>query len=197
MEYGSGIPYLGLLPSEAHGKGVALPALPGMLESRAAPAAISRRPAGFGVSDAVIFLPIVDAVESLLSPSRAETILHTDIEAMNADLLARLTHPTPPPIIVPTVFNKMLVDSETTDGLHFSDRIMDKQAELLLAWRCNNAVGSKATRGTCCKRYDWVRPVQAVLLAVFAIWAPLSLFLAPRLREYAVTRRPPVQSPPG
>jgi hypothetical protein len=174
MELGSGVTAPGLLPYDD-------------TERSAAVADVQRRRlAGrkygdFALADAVIFLPVVEAVSDRLSPPRAETILHTDIEAMNADLFARLAHPNPPPVVIPAVFNHLLVDSETEDGLHFSEKIMNKQAELLLGWRCNDAMRSQSSKGICCRRFEWTRPVQAMVLFLLVLWAPLGRVVTARL----------------
>ena len=167
------------------GGGVLLPGLlPSRQLSRLSQSQLDRRAlSNFAMADAIAFLPLTDPVETKLSGARAETIMHTDIEAMNADLYARLTHPDPPPIIIPSVFNQLLADTETEDGLHFSNRIMDKQAELLLGWRCNDVMREESAQGLCCRRYNWARPVQGLILLLLAVWAPVSTVLRSRLRE--------------
>jgi hypothetical protein len=107
---------------------------------------------------------------------------------MNADILARLAHPDPPPIVVPTVFNEMQPEEETSDGLHFSDKIMDHQAQILLGWRCNDVLKDEglSSQGSCCRRYRWVRPVQGALVLLLAVWAPVGVLLGSRIGTSAV-----------
>lgn len=155
--------------------------LPGLMPDSASTSA-NAGAHDFALADAVFFIPVANPVEEKLNTDRADTIVPADVEAMNADLAARLAHPNPPPVMIPSVFNELLVNSETTDGLHFSDRIMDKQAELMFGWRCNDALRAEASEGSCCRRYNTVRPLQALLLLYLGVWAPLSCFIAPRLR---------------
>lgn len=146
-----------------------------------------------GLSQAIVFMPVADPTDEFLSEDRAATINHVDVEAMNSDLAARLatssssssstnSNNTPPPLKIPFVFNDLLVHSETTDGLHYSEKMIKKQAEILLGWRCNNVSGKMT--GSCCKSYKVMTPVQGLVLLVLVGWAPLAMFLRKRGSEY-------------
>lgn len=136
----------------------------------------------FGLSDAVIFLPVMKPVEDKLTAERKE-IRHSDVELMNAVIEGQLNEENPPPIVVPSVFNELLIDNQTTDGLHYSDTIVNKQAELLLGWRCNDALRYKGQQGTCCARYKTIRPLQALILLFLGVWAPVTYVFASKIRE--------------
>ena len=157
--------------------------LPGFLPFNPLRHSSKSAPRDFAISDAIVFLPIPDPVEAKLDAGRADTIFHSDVEAMNADLHARLSHPSPPPIVIPFVFNQLLVDEETTDGLHYSALIMRKQAEILLGWRCNDVMRDAGAPGMCCKRYNSPRPVQAIFIFTLAILIPI-IAVTSHLGEY-------------
>ncbi|WOO76810.1 putative O-acetyltransferase CAS1 [Vanrija pseudolonga] len=134
----------------------------------------------FGLSDAVIFLPVMKPVEDKLTAER-KVISHENVDLMNASLEGRLNKENPPPIVVPSVFNDLLIDNHTTDGLHYSDTIVNKQAELLLGWRCNDALRYKGQQGTCCARYKTIRPLQALILLFLGVWAPVTYVFASKI----------------
>lgn len=129
-------------------------------------------------ADKVVFLPIEEVVISKLSPERLDTIHSSDIDAMNSDLYHRIK-PSPTasllhifdstssgPVSLPLVFNKMLDDSQTQDGLHFADSVVKAQANILLNLRCNDEWPKKFPMDkTCCRRYPWPSPVHLIVLA--------------------------------
>ena len=128
------------------------------------------------LADQIIILPVEEPVISKLSPERADTIRASDVEAMNSDLFHRIYPPhdlflTTPPrspnrISLPLVLNQMLDDSQTTDGLHFSISTVKAQANLLLNFRCNDALPKKYPLDkTCCRSYP--RPSLPHLFVVF------------------------------
>jgi hypothetical protein len=138
-----------------------------------------------GIAESIILLPVTQPVDSRLSVDRAETINHVDVEAMNSGLIARLlsSHSsgltpsihTTAPVVIPTVFNQLLLPEETDDGLHYSTKIVKKQAEILLGYRCNDAASGMS--GVCCRRDKRVTIVQALVLLFICGWGPLSLLL--------------------
>ena len=129
-------------------------------------------------ADEVVFLPVEEIVPSKLSPERLGTMHSSDIDAMNSDLYHRIKPSTniswsqllgstsSARISLPSVFNKMLDDSQTHDGLHFTEAIVKAQANILLNFRCNNEWPQTFPMDkTCCRMYPWPGPVQSVVLA--------------------------------
>ena len=133
------------------------------------------------IADEVVLLPVEPAVEHLLTPERAAAIHNADVDRMNADLAARAlpdVGSTPLSISIPWVFNKIIEneDSETLDGLHYSDRISKVQANILYNLRCNDAMPKRFPLDkTCCSLYPTPNYAQFALLAFILIWSPIAM----------------------
>lgn len=129
-------------------------------------------------ADEVVLLPVEEIAPSKLSSERLNTMHASDIDAMNSDLYHRIKPSTndswsqflgsasPGRISLPSVFNKMLDDSQTQDGLHFTEAIVKAQANILLNLQCNDKWPQTFPMDkTCCRMYPWPGPVQSVVLA--------------------------------
>lgn len=153
----------------------------------------SLQPGRPGIADSIIFLPVTVPVDALLSKDRAATISHNDVEAMNSGLLARLLNTqtsgltpsiyTTAPIIIPTVLSQMTVPTETEDGLHYSLKIVKKQTEVLLGYRCNDAASTMS--GVCCRRDKKLTFIQILVLLFVCGWGPTSIFLRSKASGFA------------
>lgn len=151
------------------------------------------------IADQIVWLPVEKPVFSKLSVERAATIHPANVEAMNADLIHRVTPPPPSfswsseyvvpskpskrkvPISLPVAFNLMLDDSQTTDGLHFSATIIKAQANLLLNMRCNDVLPKRFPFDkTCCTSYPVPPFMEILVLFVLIMWGPLARFISKR-----------------
>ena len=132
------------------------------------------------LADEIVLLPVEEPVTSKLSPERAKAIRIQDVDAMNSDLFQRIYPPedsffpiTPRTISLPLVLNRMLDDSQTTDGLHFSSLIVKAQANLLLNLRCNDALPKRYPMDkTCCRSYPSPSPLHLFVIFVVCLAAP-------------------------
>jgi hypothetical protein len=134
------------------------------------------------LADKIVILPVEEPVISKLSPERASAIRISDVDAMNSDLFHRIYPPhdlfstTPsrsPDISLPLVLNLMLDDSQTTDGLHFSIPVVKAQANLLLNFRCNDALSKKYPLDkTCCRSYPSPSLLHLFVLSIVCLAAP-------------------------
>jgi hypothetical protein len=159
-------------------------------------------PAGATVlADDIVFLPVPAVVPEKLSDERREVLLPSEIDAMNSDLLARLspissslffstpksaiTRPSPPLVHLPLSFNDLLDESQTTDGLHYSPMILKVKAQLLLNLQCNDRLSKDFPMDkTCCRRYPGVQSVvQSVVLVMLVCWVSVGKLLEKRLGE--------------
>lgn len=145
------------------------------------------------IADQIVWLPVENPVFGKLSPERFATIHPSDVEAMNADLIHRVTPPPPSfsfsseyivpskpskrkvPISLPVAFNLMLDDSQTNDGIHYSTSILKAQANLLLNLRCNDALPKHFPLDkTCCRRYPTPPLLEIMTVLLLVSWGPLA-----------------------
>ena len=140
-------------------------------------------------ADEVVLLPVEEVVPTKLSRERASSMQLPDIDAMNSDLFHRIHPPqsdssrlfptqlTSLPISFPLVFNKMLDSTETNDGLHFSDKLVKMQANILLNLRCNDELPKVFPLDkTCCQAYPRSSYLQIMILALAVLWGPYTMF---------------------
>jgi hypothetical protein len=117
-------------------------------------------------ADEIGLLPVGQIVSSKLSADRALTMHPWEIDAMNSDLYLRINPPSESlpmfgssstkrsEVSLPLVFNKMLDESLTEDGVHFSESLIKIQANLLLNLRCNDVLPKKSPYNKSrCNRY--------------------------------------------
>ncbi|THV07699.1 Cas1p-domain-containing protein [Dendrothele bispora CBS 962.96] len=140
-------------------------------------------------ADRVVFLPVEDVVSVKLSPERAKTMHSYDIDAMNSDLYHRihspladtvqfLEHTAPLPISLPSVFNQLLDPSQTQDGLHFSDAVVQTQANILLNLHCNDKLSKRPPfDSTCCRSYPWPNIPQSLFIGTLVAFATYGIYV--------------------
>ncbi|KAF9015078.1 Cas1p-domain-containing protein [Cyathus striatus] len=136
-------------------------------------------------ADQIVVLPVEQVYTSKLTPERAASMHPWDIDAMNSDLLHRISPPSEtmgallwpdnaprvPEISFPIVFNEMLEPTETQDGLHFTDPVIKAQANILLNLRCNDVLPkSFPLDKTCCNRYQWPSFLQFIVILSVIAW---------------------------
>lgn len=135
-------------------------------------------------ADQVVILPVEHIVASKLTTERALTMHPSDIDAMNSDLYHRINPPSddlkysfasPPRVAVslPLVFNQMVDESVTKDGLHYSDAVIKMQANILLNLHCNKKFPKTFPFSkTCCNRYPWPSSLHLIVLGLVVLSGP-------------------------
>ncbi|KAH9487018.1 putative O-acetyltransferase CAS1 [Psilocybe cubensis] len=150
-------------------------------------------------ADEVIILPVEEVSVSKLSMDRALSIHHSDIDAMNSDLFHRINPPTDSSghmfsvapggeVALPLVFNKMLDDSLTEDGLHYSDTVVKVQARILINLSCNDKLPKVFPLDrTCCNRYPLPSIPQLLFLFMVLALGPYLSYKAFTAGKYVRT----------
>ncbi|GJJ76669.1 N-acetylneuraminate 9-O-acetyltransferase [Entomortierella parvispora] len=132
-----------------------------------------------------LFISSIQSVNpDKLSDVRYETLRLKDIEEMNI-YLKSITRNTV--VTVPFVWNKMTETAmdATRDGLHFAERVMSAEADVMLNFVCNNQLPKVAPMAaTCCYEYPANSGVQSLMLALLMIWLPIGFIVQTRYNEH-------------
>ncbi|TIB84325.1 Cas1p-domain-containing protein [Wallemia mellicola] len=128
-----------------------------------------------------LLMPVLHPEMDKLSAERAETITDEDVDAMNNDLQVRwTTSPSNNTINIPFSINEIMSASpnETTDGLHYSRKVIQQTTQLLYNYWCNDIVPSNNV--TCCRPYPTPRPLQLAFIfaAIVGSFSKLILSVA-------------------
>ncbi|KAF9359703.1 hypothetical protein BGX26_011651 [Mortierella sp. AD094] len=131
--------------------------------------------------------PITAVNPERLSEERRKTILPRDINIMN-DYLRDLTKRST--VVTPFSWNQLTetAPSQTIDGLHFPENVVQVQADILLNYVCNNKLPKEAPMSsTCCYDYPDNRWFQTLMLGIFLVWLPLGYIAQTYFRQHSVT----------
>ncbi|CAO3564776.1 unnamed protein product [Mortierella alpina] len=132
-----------------------------------------------------LFISPISAVNTdKLSEERLRTLLPNDIEDMNNYLREAVRHG---PMTVPFSWNKMTMTaaSATKDGLHYVEKVMTAEADVLLNFVCNNKLPKVAPMAaTCCYDYPSNSGVQTLMLLIFLVWLPLGYIIQTYYRQH-------------
>ena len=139
-------------------------------------------------ADEVVILPVENIISSNLTPERASTMHPSDIDAMNSDLYHRINPPSDDfrysftrsaTAYLPLVFNQMIDESLTEDGLHYSDTVIKAQANILFNLQCNNKLPKTFPfNKTCCNRYPWPSAIHLTVLGLVVLSGPWLVYRA-------------------
>ena len=142
-------------------------------------------------ADEVVILPVEHIISSKLTPERASTMHPSDIDAMNSELYHRINPPSDDfkysftslersvTASLPLVFNQMVDESLTEDGLHYSDAVIRAQANILLNLQCNNKLPKTFPfNKTCCNRYPWPSALHLTVLGLVVFSGPWLVYRA-------------------
>ena len=150
-------------------------------------------------ADGIVLLPVGQIFPSKLSADRALTMHPWEIDAMNSDLYRRINLPSESlPMFgssstkrsgasLPLFFNKMLNEPLTEDGLHFSERLIKIQANLLLNLHYNNVLPKKSPYNkSCCNKYPVPSLPHSVFLAMSLLVGPYLSYNTLKSGEYFI-----------
>ena len=138
-------------------------------------------------ADEVVILPVQHIISSKLTLERVSTIHPSDIDAMNSDLYHRINPPSDTftsilrsvTASLPLVFNQMLDESLTEDGLHYSDAVIRAQVNILFNLQCNNKLPKTFPfNKTCCNRYPWPSAIHLTVLGLVVLSGPWLFYRA-------------------